>query len=304
MSNILIVDDSKSIAWLLDADLSAEGYQTLVAYNGQQALTALATFPADLIVLDLYMPEMTGLEVLDKLNGHPKWANIPVIMLSSADSGSEIVSALDLGAADYVTKPYIPEVLYARIRTSLRLKEKTELLERLASSDSLTGVNNRRQFNHLSENILMRCARDNSGAVIAMLDIDFFKQINDSYGHDAGDAVLIQFAEQLQHCFRPYDIVARMGGEEFAVCLNQTDCQKGYAACERFRQLVESADYSIPDGDSFKNIKITVSIGLSHTQSGEPGLNKLLKQADDALYYAKSNGRNNVNVHDPSTALS
>ena len=296
MSSILIVDDSKSIAALLEADLSAEGYEASIAYSGGEALSYLSNTLPDLIVLDLYLPDMTGLDILEKLRHKSEWSNIPVIMLSSSDNCDEIVAALDLGAADYVTKPYIAEVLHARIRTSLRLKEKTEMLEAMAATDFLTGIYNRRQFCHLATTALDRSMRDGSDVVIAMMDIDYFKKINDNYGHDAGDAVLVEFAQQLKTCFRPYDTVARLGGEEFAVCLSHSNVSQGRAACERFRELVENSEFRVASAVKGQSIDVTVSIGISESNSGDKAYASMLKEADEALYTAKANGRNQLAV--------
>jgi len=172
------------------------------------------------------MPEMSGPQVLRTIKQKKQSKIIPVIMLSASEESQDIVSALDLGADDYVAKPYIPEVLLARIRTSLRLLEKNRELEKMASIDFLTGLYNRRQFYRLSNMALNKNSRDKSWLTIALMDIDYFKNVNDTYGHDIGDRVLVEFSRMLSEYFRGYDIIGRIGGEEFCVCLPDTDIKK------------------------------------------------------------------------------
>jgi len=196
-----------------------------------------------------------------------------------------------------VVKPYTAKILLARIRTAIRLKEKTQQLEYLAKTDFLTNINNRGNFFELSSNALNLAHRSTQPIVVAMFDIDFFKQVNDDYGHDAGDKILITFSQQLTSVFRDYDIIGRIGGEEFAVCLPNTCLDNAQIACERLRQQVEQTDFIIDNSE--QGIKITVSIGLSLAKEELISIDDLLKQADLALYYAKDHGRNQVvNVQD------
>ena len=292
---ILVVDDAKDTQLLLEFDLGAAGYQVTSCDSGEESLVLLDTLAIDLILLDMYMPGLSGLETLTKIKVQVKSAQIPVIMLSASTDEDEVVASLELGAGDYVIKPYVAKVLLARIRTAIRLKEKTAQLEYLAKTDFLTSMNNRGSFFELSSNAISLANRAEQPLVVAMFDIDLFKQVNDNFGHDAGDQVLRVFGQNMTEVFRDYDIVGRIGGEEFAVCLPNTSSGDAYIACERLRQQVEQQSINITNTDS-KNIKIniTVSVGLVLADDDYLTIDELLKQADSALYFAKENGRNQV----------
>ncbi|MBU2871487.1 diguanylate cyclase [Colwellia sp. E2M01] len=292
---ILVVDDAQDTQMLLDYDLSAAGYLVTCCDNGEDALTILKAQKVDLILLDMYMPGLSGLETLVKAKADDLTADIPVIMLSASTDEDEVVAALEYGAGDYVIKPYVAKVLLARIRTAIRLKEKTAQLEYLAKTDFLTGINNRGNFFELSTNALSLANRTGQMFVVAMFDIDFFKPINDNYGHYAGDQVLRVFSRSLSEAFRGYDIIGRVGGEEFAVCLPNTSKENAYIACERFRTSIEQLDINIiTDNEEETVINITVSTGLVLAENKTLKIDALMKQADIALYYAKEHGRNQV----------
>jgi len=301
--NILAVDDAKDTLMLLEFDLAEEDYCIFTAESGELALDILAEQTIDLILLDMHMPGISGLEMLQKLKAHATFINIPVIMLSASDDEDQIVAALEFGADDYVTKPYIPKVLLARIRTSLRLLEKTLELENLARTDFLTGINNRGCFDELANNAVSQAKRDNLPLILAMFDIDFFKAINDNYGHEMGDRVLINFANVMSECFRDYDIKGRIGGEEFAVCMPNISSENAYAACERFRVMVENSQIAL-NNDNDETLSITVSAGLSLGQGADINFEKLLKNSDIGLYQAKDNGRNQIKIYqEPPTMM-
>jgi len=292
---ILVVDDAKDTQMLLDFDLSAAGYQVICCDSGEEALTLLTTEKIALILLDMYMPGLSGLETLMKIKEDVLTTEIPVIMLSASTDEDEVVAALELGAGDYVIKPYVAKVLLARMRTAIRLKEKTAQLEYLAKTDFLTGINNRGSFFDLSSNAIGLANRAGHPLIVAMLDIDFFKQVNDNYGHDAGDQVLRAFSQGMVSVFRGYDIIGRVGGEEFAVCLPNTNRSDANIACERMRSFIEKNSVQIiSDDDVELDINITVSIGLVLAENKFLSIDELLKQADRALYYAKEHGRNQV----------
>jgi len=292
---ILVVDDAKDTQMLLEFDLSAAGYQVSCCDRGEDALVSLGTQQIDLILLDMYMPGLSGLETLAKIKAQAISTEIPVIMLSASTDEDEVVAALELGAGDYVTKPYVTKVLLARMRTAIRLMEKTAQLEYLAKTDFLTGINNRGSFYELSNNAISLVSRAGQSLVVAIFDIDFFKQVNDNYGHDAGDQVLRVFSEGMTEVFRGYDILGRVGGEEFAVCLPNTNRKNANIVCERFRCYMEQLSVRIITNNNDEiNINITVSIGLVLAPKGQLTIDELLKQADRALYYAKEHGRNQV----------
>jgi len=309
---ILAIDDAKDTLMLLDFDLSDAGYQVITATSAERAFLIIEegnatdahqndcsiTSPQiDLILLDMYMPKMSGLQTLYRLKSQSRTRDIPIIMLSASDDEDEIVEALELGADDYVTKPYIAKVLLARIKTSLRLLAKTKELELLAKTDFLTSLNNRATFYELTSKAISQCKRNEQSLIVAMFDIDWFKNINDDFGHDIGDLVLVEFAKILTLSFRDYDVVARIGGEEFAVCMPNTLINDAMTVCERFRKRIESHKVIIEHSKQAET-SVTVSIGVASkifdNKDGQVCVDVLLKLADQALYSAKNNGRNNV----------
>lgn len=291
---ILAVDDARDTLMLIDFDLTEHGYKVVTADSGENAFIQLSEHDVDLVLLDIYMPSLSGLATLARIREYDKYDSIPVIMLSASNDEDEIVHALDLGASDYVTKPYITKVLLARIRNAIRLKEKNMELELIAKTDFLTGLSNRKSFYEYANKMITQSNRTHDyPVVIAMFDIDFFKNVNDTYGHEAGDLVLQHFAKILNTNYREYDLVARIGGEEFAVCLPNTNLHEAIAACERFREQVENFQFPITP-DQSKVIKITTSVGLASNQNNILTLEEVIKLADEGLYKAKSEGRNKV----------
>ena len=293
MYKILAVDDAKDTLLLLEFDLSVEGYQVETCDSAQQALELLKESSFDLILLDMYMPGITGLMALEVIKKNPDIQDIPVIMLSAADGEDEIVSALELGADDYVTKPYIAKVLLARIRTSLRLMEKNRQLEILATTDFLTGINNRGSFYELSKKAFTRSEQTDHELVLAMFEFELFKQVNDNYGHEAGDKVLLEFTQLMGTIFRESDIIGRVGGEEFAVCFPDTTMEEAIKACERFRLCLQE-HVTMVTTQVEHTLLVTVSIGVATAKITERGLDDLMRKADLGLYEAKNTGRNKI----------
>ena len=301
MARILVVDDDPISVDLISYMLE-DGHQSVSASSGEEAMAILNednTF--DLVFLDFHMPHMSGLDALELIKSDPRLAAIPVIMVTASDVDSSIVAALDMGADDYVLKPFSFPVLCARMRSSLRLREvreklkaSNERLEILATTDSLTGLSNRRHFFDVGERDIIRAQRHRQPLIVAMLDIDFFKQVNDTYGHDVGDKVLIKLAKKLSSLVRECDILARIGGEEFAVCMPQTSMEQACKVTERIRSEIEAMEIDIGCG---RSLKITLSIGISQLQGRACNLTDLMKQADTALYEAKDNGRNQYIIY-------
>lgn len=291
MSRILAVDDAPDTLMLLEFDLVNEGYDVVTCPDGDSACQLLSKESFDLVLLDIYMPGLSGIDTLKWIKQQDAYKNIPVIMLSASDDENEIVTALEFGANDYVTKPYIAKVLLARIKTSLRLRQQTLTLESLANTDYLTELNNKGHFESLATHAISQMERKQDSLAIAMLDIDYFKAINDDYGHEMGDAVLKAFAKTMENQFRDYDVLGRVGGEEFAVCMPSTSLEEAYAACERFRESVMSL--AVP-ASQHRTITFTVSIGLTSVNGncGDYDLVTLMRQADQYLYQAKAADRN------------
>ncbi|MDO6446080.1 diguanylate cyclase [Colwellia sp. 1_MG-2023] len=293
---ILAVDDAKDSLLLLEHDLKEAGYQVLTAESGDEALSILQEKNVSLILLDMHMPGISGLTVLQAVKAQKDIEHVPVVMLSASDDETQIVASLEFGADDYVTKPYIPNVLLARIRNSLRLMEKTLQLESLASIDFLTKVNNRGSFQNLVEKVISQAKRDQSIVSMAMFDLDFFKHVNDTYGHEIGDKALISFAQILKDTFRDYDIIGRVGGEEFAVCMPNADIEAVFNACERCRKTLEAHVIYFEYEGKECQLSLSVSVGVTSAQGQVIDFDELLRISDHALYKAKKNGRNQTMI--------
>lgn len=293
-ARILIVDDEKMNLKVL-ADLLKDEYAPVLARSGEQALQhAFGDSPPDLILLDVVMPQMGGYEVIKNLKNHDKTKNIPVIFVTALSSVEDEEHGLKLGAVDYITKPYSPPIVKIRIRNHLRLVHQYKLLDQLAYLDGLTEIPNRRRFDVVVEKEWARSVRNRTPFSLAMVDVDYFKQYNDHYGHAMGDLALQKIAKALERGLnRPGDFVARYGGEEFVIVLPETDAAAQVVA-ERLRQNV--ADCNIPHLYSQIANHVSVSIGLviiMHTDNTMPP-ETILKTADQNLYLAKKNGRNQM----------
>ena len=301
MGKILVVDDVEDSVKPLMWALSEEGHEVFVARSGEKALESIAATKPDLLLLDITMPGMSGIEVLQRLKQDEELASIPVIMVSGCGLDERVVHALDVGAVDYVTKPYSIKVLSARVQTCLRLKasqdqlrQVNQQLETLASVDDLTGLYNRRAFSEFAKKELTRAQRHRRPVVMGIMDIDHFKVINDRYGHAAGDAILKQLSNLCLRHFRSTDIVARYGGEEFSICLSDTTLIAAEKAADRFVKAVSVLGFNVSTDAGVEKINITCSIGLAESDFKNPDLQAQLERADKALYQAKSGGRNQV----------
>ncbi|MEZ4526896.1 MAG: PleD family two-component system response regulator [Desulfobacterales bacterium] len=289
---ILIVDDEPANIKILGSALKEE-YQISFATGGEQALK-IAGSDTDLILLDIMMQDMNGYEVCRKLKGSSKTRNIPVIFITTMSNEEDETRGLEAGAVDYITKPFSMAIVKARVRTHLELKRHRDMLEHLSSLDGLTGIPNRRRFDEFLEQEWRRGMRDASRLSLIMIDIDYFKSFNDTYGHCAGDDCLRKVAKTLAESVgRPSDLVARYGGEEFAAVLPKTDREGAVFVAEIMRRKIESLD--IPHRLSRTAGHVTVSIGTA-TIIPAPGtdLSALINCSDCALYEAKHSGRNQL----------
>lgn len=290
---VLVVDDQPINLKILGQALSGD-YQVLVASNAEQALQIAMTQQPDLILLDIIMQGMDGYQTCRALKQNPRTVNIPIIFSTSMDSEEDEVKGLEAGAADYITKPYNLALVKARVRNQMQLKKKTDLLEKLVSLDGLTEIPNRRYFEQQYEVEWRRAQRAGSDISICMIDIDFFKQFNDNYGHGAGDICLQRVAKTLMdNAKRSGDLVARYGGEEFVVLLPDTELEDAKIVTERLRASVEGQ--MIPHHFSACAKVVTISAGFATCRPGfgqDRGL--LLEEADRYLYEAKQQGRNRV----------
>lgn len=299
-TNILIIDDSKVVrAQLLDTLRSVDLFDNFYeATDGLEGLKVLATTPIDFVLCDLMMPNMDGFQFLAAVRKKEEFLQIPVIILSERGESKSKVKGLGTGARDYITKPFDPTELIARITVQLNIKtlqdemrKTNELLKELSITDHLTHLYNRRYMMDELEVEFHRSLRKKGDLCLVLIDVDHFKQVNDTYGHQKGDMVLAAIAETIQVDLRRYDLAARYGGEEFAMVLPDTNLHEGSIVAERFRQAVLDISFPPP----LHNLAITVSQGIAAIPS--PGINSVdafIKAADDALYRAKQNGRNRI----------
>jgi diguanylate cyclase (GGDEF)-like protein len=291
---ILIVDDNPLNLTLLDAVLSPE-YGVRLATGGAQALGIVESDdPPDLILLDVMMPELDGFEVCRRLKANPKTRRCPVIFVTSLDEEADEELGINLGAVDYIARPFSIPVVRARVRTHLALKKQADLLEQLSHVDALTQIANRRSFDQMFEQEWRRERRDWKPLSVLLIDIDHFKEYNDHYGHGAGDECLCRVASCLARSVaRPGDLVARYGGEEFVVLLPDTDSKAAMGIAERMCSGVQALD--IPHAYSSAAACLTVSIGCATTEpTGENSPSRLIETADRMLYRSKAAGRNRV----------
>lgn len=292
-SKILIVDDVTNNIEILLGALERD-YDAQFATSGAEALALVENEKPDLILLDVMMPGMDGYEVCRRLKDAPETQNIPIIFVSARGAVQDQERGFNLGAVDYITKPYELSILRARVRTHVTLKRKSDLLEALVSLDGLTGIPNRRRFDETLKTEWRRAIREQIPLALVMADVDQFKNYNDFYGHGSGDDCLREVAQCLMEAVqRPGDLAARYGGEEFAAILPDCDSDGAQHVAERFRKLV--TERGIVHERSAVAPHVTISAGVAtHTPTLGELSEDLLKRADLALYHAKWNGRNQV----------
>lgn len=292
--SVLIVDDMTSNIQVL-ANALQDDYRIKVATNGQKAIEiANSDNPPDLVLLDIMMPDMDGYEVCRELKSNPKTSGIPVIFVTSLNEVDEEERGLNLGAVDYITKPFHLPIVKARVRNHLSLKLKTDLLEELSHIDGLTHIANRRHFDEFLSKELRRTQRAPQPTSVIMIDVDFFKAYNDNYGHGLGDDCLVQVARGMRSVIkRPNDLLARYGGEEFAVILPETPAEGALQVANELNQAV--SDLNLKHEFSAAADHVTISVGVATSVvTDEIQVQTLLKRADTALYQAKRSGRNKV----------
>lgn len=299
---VLAIDDSPEIHELLELRLATEGLRLLHAMTAEDGLEIAKLQQPDIILLDILLPGMTGYQLCKQLKEDPNTAHVPVIFLSGASDTFNKVQGLDLGAVDYVTKPFEPAELQARVRAALRTKRYEDLLTQRARIDALTGLHNRAYFDaRLSEEI---AAASRYGRTVSLLlvDLDHFKLMNDRYGHPFGDRVLQSVGEVLMESARATDAACRYGGDEFAMILGETPLEGAVVYGERVLERLATCQWKQRTG----SITITASAGLAcSTQLPEFRVTplELVDAADIALYRAKEQGRRRLVIADESTTL-
>jgi len=315
---VLIVEDDRINRTLLARHVERMGRRVLVAENGREAVEMLGREKCDLVLLDMMMPEMDGREFLALITQRSEWRSIPVIVISGMTEAETAAQCIEVGAEDFLTKPYNPLLLQARITASLEkkrlrdqeaaylsqvlelqqsldrrnreLEELNSLLARAALTDSLTGLPNRRWAMDELQRCWMTSTRHHSSMAVLLIDVDHFKRFNDNFGHHVGDEVLKGVALRLREATRKHEGVARIGGEEFVVLCEFSDANAAMGCAERLRSAVAGT----PIAHEGREHAITISIGVAVRDDSTADPDELLKNADRAVYAAKQAGRNRV----------
>ena len=290
---ILLVDDAPTNIQMLNETLK-DGYHLFFATNGRDALRIASESVPDLILLDVIMPDMDGYEVCRTLKTDPILRNVPIIFITAMNQQEDEAIGLELGAVDYITKPFNPTIVRLRIRNQIELKRQRDLLTRLSHLDGLTGIPNRRALDEALEREWRRGTRSLRPLSLLMIDIDHFKAYNDSCGHLLGDDCLRAFAQSLKVPLgRAADFVGRYGGEEFLAVLPETDEAGAQIVANEILEGI--AQLAIPHPASPLGPIVTASIGVATSVANrEYEYTRLLQEADKALYQAKQEGRNRI----------
>ena len=293
---ILVVDDMTTTLLLLH-DLLKDTYEVKIAKSGTKALEILnAPNDIDLILLDVEMPDINGYDVCKRIKNNETIKNIPIIFITGRTSQEDEEYGLNLGAIDYITKPFNKAIVKLRIKNYLDLKIKNDMLEKLSMYDGLTNIRNRRFFDETFEKTFSEIKRDKKSLAVLMIDIDFFKLYNDNYGHGQGDETLRKVAKALEKTIkRASDFVARYGGEEFVILLKDINKDGVEAVANNLLNAVRELKIT----HEFSKIEnyVTVSIGVSYYNSSSDITKlELLLKADETLYNVKNSGRNNFAI--------
>ncbi len=279
-AHILVVDDNPG-----DIDILLEllqGYDVRTATDGATALESVVMEKPDLILLDINMPDMDGFEVCRQLKANEDTQDIPILFLSSRNDVDNIVKGFKLGGADYVTKPYLPQEMIARIQTHLQLSETISALNRLVYVDHLSGIANRRSFFTKAPKLFEDATKNHIPLHLFMIDMDNFKQINDTYGHSIGDKVIQGLTECVQKSVSKVDMFARLGGDEFVLILTGISAHQAHQQLKQLMLNVQEASLS-----TISSAKVTISIGMVSKKEQDNNIEDLLIRADARLYKSK-----------------
>ncbi len=300
---ILVADDEPVNLALIKRRLEWEDYHIHTAQDGSEAVEKARLLHPDLVILDVMMPVLDGLQACRLLKDHDATRDIPIIFLSALDDTDTKINGLSLGANDYISKPFRVEELLARVAVAIRLKRERDDLRRSAEdarrraeaasersmSDALTGLLNRYGLQRSLQRALSESRRYGRSLSCLLIDIDHFKRINDSYGHPAGDTALMQVGRVLTEALRGSDVVCRYGGEEFLVLTPETGLEGALSLAEKIRLSAAARLF----GDGERVFPLTLSVGVAQLREAESG-HDMIARADDALYNAKEDGRNRV----------
>lgn len=300
---ILIVDDERDSATLIARMAKTSGFDSVCVTSGEDALVYLENAFVPIVLIDRMMPGMSGIELIEKIRSHPWPGYVYTVMCSFANWERDVETGLEAGADDYIGKDVSQRHFAARLRCAMRvvglehsLKSAIEYKRMMSLTDQLTNLYNRRYAAKTLGAEIARVQRDGAHFGVLLLDIDHFKRVNDVYGHEVGDMVLVKVAEVLRSFARAGDWVARMGGEEFLVVLHNTPLDGSWVFAERLRSKIESTPIQVPP--HFSLVKVTASIGVTHSSLtadlSSLTVTQLITDADDLMYTSKSSGRNRV----------
>jgi two-component system cell cycle response regulator len=292
---VMIVEDDPVSRRLLETFFNEWGYEVLSAPDGVEAWEIMQQPGApSLVISDWMMPAMDGPKLCEKIRGMNRPDYTYFILLTAKGDKKDIIEGLESGADDFIIKPFDRQELRSRVKIGERIINLEHRIVQMANTDFLTGVLNRRAFMERMEKEVNRSRREHKSFSVILTDIDYFKRINDNYGHQTGDRVLERLACELSKTIRSYDFLGRYGGEEFIMCLPDTGTELCLQIAERMRVKIEELRISLP-GDKEPPLQVTASFGVaSFLLEAEMGVDPVIKRADDALYMAKSEGRNRV----------
>lgn len=298
MIKVLIAEDDKLCRTILDNNLKKWGYEVLTTENGKEAWAAIQKDKVQIAILDWIMPEVDGVELCEKIRKTNLGHYIYIIMLTIKDQQTDIRKGFAAGVDDYITKPFDTHELKARLQTGKRiiglqnqLLESQKKLQELAIHDTLTNLLNRYEILNVLQDEFHRALREDTFVSTVMLDIDFFKHINDRYGHGVGDEVLVEVASRLKKTLRRYDKIGRYGGDEFLVVLPSCDQRNATRISDRLRRAVCGESIETEAG----RLNVTLSVGCASTENKtSSSIENLVKISDKAMYHAKNMGRNCV----------
>ncbi len=295
---ILVVDDRASSYERIVRTLG-QVHEVVVITNPQEALFRVAEENFDLVIISLGIDEFDALRLCSQMRSLDRTRMIPLLLVTQEGDDAALIRAIDLGVNDYISRPVEPNELTARVRTQIRRKRLNDELRasvqttmEMAVKDPLTGLNNRRYFDTHTQNLLNKASVAGKPLSLIIIDIDHFKLVNDTYGHQAGDDVLIGFAERIKKTVRSKDLACRFGGEEFIIAMPDTDSELAYVVADRMRREIAEHPFVIDGGA--QQIAVTISAGIASLEGSEDTIETMLKRADEALYMAKRNGRNQV----------
>jgi two-component system cell cycle response regulator len=301
--HILLVEDHDLMAGKITEHLDEAGHQVSRAVSGAEALERSEAADLDLIIVSLRLAGEDGLRLCSQFRSHDATRHVPILLLINEGDLQELAKGLDLGVTDYLIRPIDKNELLARVRTQIRRRRYHDKLRSmldksvsLAYTDPLTGIYNRRYMDSHLDRKIMEIGETNKPVSVMMLDIDHFKQVNDTYGHGAGDEVLKGLAERVVGGIRDFDLLARYGGEEIVVIRPSTPADNALMVAERLRKRLEREPFAVSDSD--EPLAVTASIGVATTLDANETAEALLARADKALYQAKNAGRNQVRSAD------